>query len=122
PKSMILSGRNWLTIRRTICRISFLSRESAVRIGTSLSFAAQSAASAEKPAALHHLLAVDPDVEVAADAVDVGGGGPGLAGVLGVGMAEGEVDAGELLVLQDIAADVGDGEVGPDAELAHAVA
>src|SRR4051794_4914891 len=59
---------------------------------------------------------------MAADAVNVGGGDPGLAGVLGVGVAEGDVAAGDLLVLKDVATDVLDGEVGADGELADAVA
>ena len=67
------------------------------------------------------LLVVEPDVEVAADAVDVRGALPGLAGVLAIRMAEGDVDAGEFLVLQNVADDVRAGDVGADGELADAV-
>ncbi len=76
----------------------------------------------EKLPALHHLLVVEPDVEIAADAVDVGLGDPGLAGVLGVGMAKGDVDAGNFFVLQDVADDAGAGGVGADGKFADAVA
>src|SRR5258708_4619753 len=69
----------------------------------------------------HDLLFVEPDVEEAADAVNMGRTLPGLAGVLAIGMAEGDVDAGEFLVLQDVADDAGAGEVGADGELADAV-
>ena len=76
----------------------------------------------EEPARFHDLLAVEPDVEIAADAVDVRLGEPRLAGVLGVGMAEGDVDAGNFFVLQDVPDDVRAGRVRADGELAHAVA
>src|SRR5438309_12095168 len=42
----------------------------------------------------HHLFAVEPDIEIAADAVDMRFGGPIRASVLGIGMAKGNVDAG----------------------------
>ena len=48
----------------------------------------------------------DPDVEARADDVDVGRREPVGAGVVAVGIAEGDVDAGKLLVLQDVADDV----------------
>ena len=57
----------------------------------------------QKPSAPHHLLAVEPDVEIAADAVNMRFGNPVRAGVLGVGMAEGDVDAGNFFVLQNVA-------------------
>ena len=47
----------------------------------------------------HYLFAVEPDVEIAADAVDVRFGSPVCAGVLGVGMTERDVDPGNLFVL-----------------------
>ena len=62
-----------------------------------------------------------PDVEFQADYVDVGGGLPGRSGVGAVGVSEGDVDAGELLVLQDVADDVVYADVGADGELAYAV-
>src|SRR5919106_2303600 len=76
----------------------------------------------QKAAAAHDRFAVDPDVEVAAHAVDVRGGDPGLSGVLGDRVAEGDVDARDLLVLEDVAADVLEGDVGADGELADPVA
>ena len=47
----------------------------------------------------HHLLAVEPDVEIAADAVDVRFGSPVCAGMLGVGMTKRDVDSGNFFVL-----------------------
>ena len=41
--------------------------------------------------------------------------------MLSIGIAEGDVDAGELLVLQDVADDLVNPEVGADGELAYAV-
>ena len=41
--------------------------------------------------------------------------------MLAVGIAEGDVDAGKFFVLQDIADDAGDADVGADGELADAV-
>ena len=64
---------------------------------------------------------LEPDVEAEADYVDVGAGAPGRAGVLAVGIAEGDVDAGEFFVLKDVADDALDAEVGADGELADAV-
>ena len=60
----------------------------------------------QKPPVSHDLLVVHPDVEVRADDVDVRRRIPVGAGVRAVGVAEGDVDAGELLVLQDVADDV----------------
>jgi hypothetical protein len=60
----------------------------------------------QKFTALHHLLVVEPDVEVAANAVDVRFGDPSCAGVLGVRMAKGDVDAGKFFVLQNVPDDV----------------
>ena len=54
-----------------------------------------------KHAARHDLLIVHPDVEVRADDVDVSGRGPVGAGMGAVGIAEGDVHARELLVLQN---------------------
>ncbi len=64
---------------------------------------------------------VHPDVEVRADDVDVRGGVPVGAGVRAVRVAEGDVDAGELFVLQDVADHVRELDVGADGELADAI-
>ncbi len=63
----------------------------------------------------------EPDVEAESDDIDVGAGAPGGAGVFAVGVAEGDVDAGEFFVLQDVADDAVDAEVGADGEFADAV-
>ncbi len=47
----------------------------------------------------HHLLAVEPDVEIPADAVDMRFGSPVRASVLGVGMTKRDVDSGNFFVL-----------------------
>ena len=47
----------------------------------------------------HYLLAVEPDVEIAADAVDVRFGSPICAGMFGVGMTKRDVDSGNFFVL-----------------------
>ena len=41
----------------------------------------------EELPALHHLFVVEPDVEIATIAVDMGLGDPGLTGLLSVGLA-----------------------------------
>ena len=46
----------------------------------------------------HHLFAIEPDVEIAADAVDVCFGNPVGAGVLGVGMTKGDMDTGNFFI------------------------
>src|SRR6266699_1520619 len=53
----------------------------------------------EKLPALHDLLAVEPDVEIAADAVDMSFRNPVCAGVLGIRMTKGNVDARNFFVL-----------------------
>ncbi len=55
------------------------------------------------------------------DNVDVRAGTPGRAGVLAVGIAESDVDAGELLVLQNVADDALDAEICTNRKLADAV-
>ena len=69
----------------------------------------------------HHLVAVEPDVEAAADDVDVGGAPPRGAGVLGVRVPERDVEGRDLFVLQDVADDVGQRDVRAHRELADAV-
>src|ERR1700751_4844028 len=76
----------------------------------------------QKPAAAHHLLTVKPDVEVAADAVDVCFGSPVCAGVLGVGMTEGDVNTWNFFILQNVADNVLTSRVRPDCKLADAIA
>src|SRR5260370_32297070 len=44
----------------------------------------------------HHLLAIEPDVEIAADAVDMRFRFPICAGMFGIGMAKSDVDAGDF--------------------------
>ena len=72
--------------------------------------------------AAHDLLVVHPDVELGADDVDVRRRPPVGAGVRAVRIAERDVHAGELLVLQDVADDAVKLDVRADRELADAVA
>ena len=53
----------------------------------------------QKFAPAHHLLAVEPDIEVASDAVDVRFGNPIRAGVFGVGMTKRDVYPRNFFVL-----------------------
>src|ERR1039458_8510597 len=76
----------------------------------------------EKSSAAHDLPAVDPDIELPPHHVDMSGGVPIGAGMRAVGIAEGDVDSRDLLVLQNIADHVVHADVGADGELAHAVA
>ena len=73
-------------------------------------------------ALLHDLPPVYPDIELAANHVDVRAGVPLRSRVLSIRIAEGDVDAGEFLVLQDLADYVGQFNIGADGELAYAVA
>ena len=75
----------------------------------------------QKASIPHDLLFVDPDVEAGTDDVDVGGRVPVGAGVGAVRVPEGDVNARELLVLQDVADDVRELDVGADGELADAI-
>src|SRR4051794_16647967 len=70
----------------------------------------------------HDLGAVDPDVEFAPDDIDVRAAVPVGTGVRAVRISEGDVDAGDLLVLQNIPDHVAHADVGTDGELAHAIA
>ena len=81
-----------------------------------------SAKSDQKFAALHHLFAIEPDVEITADAVDVCLGNPVGASVLGVGMTKSDVDTRNFFVLQNVANDVRASGVGADGKFAHAIA
>ena len=73
-------------------------------------------------AASHHLFAIEPDVEVAADAVDVCLGNPVCASVLGVGMTKSDVDPGDFFILQNVSDHVRAGGVGADGKFADAIA
>ena len=73
-------------------------------------------------AASHHLLAIEPNVEVATDAVDVCFGNPVGASVFGVGMTKSDVDPRNFLVLQNVSNDVPASGVGADGEFADAIA
>src|SRR5436190_19652210 len=70
----------------------------------------------------HYLLAVEPDVEIAADAVDMRFGSPVCASMLGVWMTERDMDAGNFFVLQNVSDDMRAGDVGADGKFADAVA
>ena len=72
--------------------------------------------------ALHHLFAIEPNVEIATDAVDVCFGNPVGASVLGVRKTKSDVDPRNFLVLQNVSNDVRASGVGADGKLAHAVA
>lgn len=76
----------------------------------------------QKLPALHDLLAVEPDVEIAADAVDMRFGSPVRAGVLGIGMTKRDMDSGNFFVLQNVSNDVRAGDIGADGKFAHTIA
>src|SRR5215472_6264186 len=76
----------------------------------------------QKLAFAHDQLVIDPDVEFPADDVDVSGGVPVGAGMSAVGIAKCDVDAGILLVLQDLSDDVLEIDIGADGKLADAIA
>src|SRR5260370_19504929 len=67
------------------------------------------------------LVLVDPDVAVAGEDVYVGAGFPVGVGLAAVGVAEGDVDAGEFFVLKEDANHFGEAEVGAKSELAYAI-
>src|SRR5512135_2028327 len=76
----------------------------------------------EELAIAHDGFAIEPQAEVAAYAIDVGAGVPGLAGMFIVGMTKSHVEAGDFFVLQNVADDIGHGRVGADGILADTVA
>src|ERR1035438_8866277 len=63
----------------------------------------------------------EPDVEAEAYHVNVRAGSPGRARVLAIGVAEPDVDAGKLFVLQDVADHPLHAQVGADRNLTPAV-
>src|SRR5216684_5006799 len=67
------------------------------------------------------LVLVDPDVAVAGEDVDVGAGFPVGVGLAAVGVAEGDVHAGEFFVLKEDADHFREAEVGAESELAYAI-
>src|SRR5271170_7750399 len=71
---------------------------------------------------LHDLPLVDPDIEVAANHVDVRAGVPPGSSVFPIRIAEGDVNAGKFLVLQDLADNVGQLNICADGKLAYPVA
>src|SRR5260370_35234451 len=75
----------------------------------------------QKLAPLHHLLAIKPDVEIAANAVDMCFGKPLGAGVLGVWMTKGDVHSRDLFVLQNVADNMRAGGVCPNRESAATI-
>jgi len=76
----------------------------------------------QKPSFPHYLLPVEPDVEIAADAVDMRFGSPVCAGMFGVGMTERDMDAGNFFVLQDVSDDMRAGGVCTNRKFADPVA
>ena len=70
----------------------------------------------------HYLFAVEPDVEITSDAVDMRLGNPVCAGVLGVGMSKSDVDTRDFFVLQNVANNMRARRVRADGEFPHAVA
>jgi hypothetical protein len=75
----------------------------------------------KKAPVVHDLLFFDPYVESQTDNIDMRSRCPGSARVLAIRIAEGNVDAGELLVLEDVADDILDAEIGANGELAYAI-
>src|SRR6266404_6570944 len=75
----------------------------------------------QKLAASHHLLAVEPDIEIAADAVDVCFGNPIRPSVFGIRMTEGDVNTGNFFVLQNVPDNMRAGDVCADGEFTDAV-
>ena len=71
---------------------------------------------------MHDLLTVDPDIELAADHINVGLAIPVRTGVCAVRIAESDMDAGNLLVLKNIADHVMDPNISSDGKLTHPIA
>src|SRR5438876_8241544 len=70
----------------------------------------------------HHLFAIEPDIEIAAYAVDVSFGDPVRAGVLGVRMTKGNVNAGKFFILQNVPNDMRARDIGADGKFADPIA
>ena len=76
----------------------------------------------QKLTAPHDWFIVEPDVEIAADAVDMRFRGPIGPGVFGVGMAKSDVNGGNFFVLQNVADHVCAGRVRADRKFTYAIA
>src|SRR5215469_5322913 len=70
---------------------------------------------------LFALSVAEPDIELQSDYIDVRRGLPRRARVRSVGIAERDVNAGKLFVLQNISDHARDADVRADGKLAHAV-
>src|SRR5436305_12436531 len=73
----------------------------------------------QKASRPHHLLAIEPDIEIAAHTVDVCFGSPVRLGVFGVRMTKSDVNAGKFFVLQNVADDMSAGDVCADGKFAY---
>src|SRR5436305_649377 len=71
----------------------------------------------QKSSRPHHLLAIEPDIEIAAHTVDVCFGSPVRPGVFGVRMTKSDVNAGNFFVLQNVADDMSAGDVCADGKV-----
>jgi len=76
----------------------------------------------QKLPAPHYLFAIKPDVEIAADAVDMRFGSPVCAGVFCVRMTKSNVDTWNLFILQNMTDDMSAGGVGANGKFADAIA
>src|SRR5581483_2090342 len=76
----------------------------------------------KKGSAVHDLHAVDPDVESAPHNVDMRRGIPVRTGMRAVGIPKSDMDARNLLVLENVPDHVAHPDIGADGELAHAIA
>ncbi len=71
----------------------------------------------QKLSLFHDLLVVNPDIELGTDDVYVCGGSPVGAGVFGVRVAERDMHARYFLVLEDMADDMFELDIGTDGKL-----
>src|SRR5206468_12607306 len=74
----------------------------------------------QESSALHYLLAVEPDIEIAADAVDMRFRDPLCAGVLCVRMTKCDMHSGNFFILQNMADDMSTGGVCANGKFADA--
>src|SRR5450755_113563 len=73
-------------------------------------------------AAAHDHALIGPDIEFAADHVDVSRAAPLRAGIAAIRVAKSDMHARDFFILQDVADYVTHSNIGADGELAHAVA
>ena len=71
---------------------------------------------------MHYLLAVEPDIEIAANTVDMSFGSPVCAGVFCVRMTKSNVDTWNFFILQNMTDDMTAGCVCADGKFTDAVA